>query len=489
MKPTKRLLLILLAVFLLLGACCGIQALTDPLDCRILEGVSVGGLDLGGLLPWQAQALLKETLEETLLSQPLTVQLPQETLTLAPEDSVMRIHPWRAVRDACRAGRREGAESQLPLLPYLTLDGEGISRILTDCAARRDTDLVQPSWVLTGDLPDLATHRYDPDAPGQTLVVTMGIPKVRMDVLKVSGEILAAYEGVISACKAGSFFVTPQVEPQILPDRLDLAPIAREVNRAAVDDSLDMSTYAFVPGAYGYGFDPEEAQRMVDNADFGQILKIPLTAAEPEIFADEVYFRDVLGHCETRHSSDENRNTNLRLLCQALDGFILEPGQELSFNEVVGQRTEERGYKAANAYSGKRMVKDIGGGVCQGSTTLYNCALLADAEITQRVCHGATVSYVPLGLDAAVNWNTKTDFKFRNNFHFPMMVRAQVSDGYVKMQLLGTDEKDYYVEMEAKGGIGEEFSRAVSYKLKYDKATGKLISREVEAYSTYYPLD
>ena len=208
----------------------------------------------------------------------------------------------------------------------------------------------------------------------------------------------------------------------------------------------------------------------------------------PEILGEQVYFRDVLGYCETKHTDDQNRNINLQLLCKALDGHIIQPGEEFSYNTVVGERTAERGYKPATAYSGKRMIKDIGGGVCQGSTTLYNCALLADVEINERVCHGAKVGYIKLGLDAAVNWNTKTDLRFTNNFHFPMMIRAEVSDGYVKMQILGTDEKDYYVEMYCKSGAGDTATYARSYKRKYDKETGELLSDELEAYSTYYEL-
>ena len=131
------------------------------------------------------------------------------------------------------------------------------------------------------------------------------------------------------------------------------------------------------------------------------------------------------------------------------------------------------------------MIQSPGGGVCQGSTTLYNCVLLADLEVVFRVGHGVKVGYVPLGLDAAINWLT-TDFQFRNNFRFPIQIRAWLEDGYMKMQILGTDEKDYYIKMETTSGEGDTVIYARSYKCKYDKETDELISREVEAYSTYY---
>ena len=69
-----------------------------------------------------------------------------------------------------------------------------------------------------------------------------------------------------------------------------------------------------------------------------------------------------------------------------------------------------------------------------------------------------------------------------------MMIKAEVSDGYVKMKILGTDEKDYYIEMRCGNGQEGEIRYAVSYKCKYDKVTGEQISKDREAYSTYYPL-
>lgn len=478
-----------LALALVIGGYFGITAALDPYDCRMLEGVTIGGLDVGGMTKRDARDALKAALADSLDSQPMTVRLPQEDLILYPEDAGVRISLRKAVSAAYSFGREEESTSpEIPLLPYLKLDEEAVRALLTDYASRWDTELTQSSWELTGDLPDLSTDGFDPSADGQTLRLTLGIPTVRLDISQVYGEILAGYNKAIQLCNAGAFAITPEVAPEALPEDPDVEAIALEVSSAPVNDSLDLENYQFVHGSYGYGFDPEAVKALVAAADYGETLEIPLAVSEPEILGEEVYFRDVLGSCETKHNTDENRNTNLRLLCQALDGYIIQPGEEFSYNETVGERTAERGYKPATAYSGTRMIKDIGGGVCQGSTTLYNCALLADMEILERVCHGAKVTYVPLGLDAAVNWNTKTDLRIKNNFHFPMMIKAEVSDGYVKMQLLGTDEKDYYVEMYCKSGAGDTATYASSYKRKYDKETGELLSDELEARSTYYEL-
>jgi vancomycin resistance protein YoaR len=394
------------------------------------------------------------------------------------------------VNDAYDYGRKNTSSvSQIPLLTYLELNEEAVRAKLTAYAAQWDTELAQPSWTLEGTRPELSTKDFDSSAEGQTLVLTMGIPSLHLDIDPIFEQMLAAYDNGISLCAAGDFSITPEAEPEELAEQPDLQAIWEEISVPAENDSLDMEKYTFVHGSYGYSFDVEQTQALAASAAPGETLRIPLTITEPEILGEQVYFRDVLGHCETKHTDDENRNTNLKLLCQALDGVILQPGDVFSFNGTVGERTEGKGYKPATAYSGTKMIKDIGGGVCQGSTTIYNCALLADLEIVERVCHGATVGYITLGLDAAVNWNTQTDLKFKNNFNFPMMIKAEVSDGYVRMKILGTDEKDYYIEMRC--GFGEEgdVKHAVSYKYKFDKITGEQISKEREAFSTYYKLD
>ena len=193
----------------------------------------------------------------------------------------------------------------------------------------------------------------------------------------------------------------------------------------------------------------------------------------------------MLGAYETRHTNDKNRNTNLQIQCDTLNGLVLQPGETFSMNGVLGERTTEKGYMPAPGYSGNRLVNTPGGGVCQGTTTLYNCVLLADLEVVFRACHGVRVGYVPLGLDAAVNFLT-TDFQFKNNFHFPIQIRAWMEDEHVKMQILGIDEKDYYIKMETGSGEDEYAYYARSYKCKYDKETNELISRDIETFSTYY---
>ena len=114
---------------------------------------------------------------------------------------------------------------------------------------------------------------------------------------------------------------------------------------------------------------------------------------------------------------------------------------------TVGERTAEKGYKEGIIYAdGGSSESEVGGGICQVASTIYYCTLLADLQIVEREPHMYVVSYVKEGCDATVYWGA-LDFKFKNDNSTPLMIKAEASDGYVRIQLVGTNEHDYTVQM------------------------------------------
>lgn len=484
----RKLAIGLLALLLIARAAAGawqIAKANDPYEMRMAPGVFIGGLDVAGMTRSQAKKALKEAAEDTILTQPVTLHLPNGDgeITLTPEMLNLTCDYSAAVREAYQAGRAYEGGLSLELRQYLTLDLEPVRELLQSYADSHNTTLTQPSYTLVGETPDLSTEHTLDSLSCQTLTITLGAPESYLDVDAVLEALWQCYS-IAYTHPAGNHLEMTVTQK---PDAPDVAAIAAEISREPVDDSLNMTTYSFQYGSYGYDFDQAAAEEAISQAGYGETVSVPMTLSAPEITGDAVYFRDVLGSCKTKHNTNENRNTNLRLLSQALDGYILQPGEEFSYNAVVGERTAERGYLPAPAYSGNRLTDSVGGGVCQGSSTLYNCVLLADLEVTNRTCHGAKISYLPLGLDAAVNWGT-TDFRFKNNWNFPIMIQAWVTDEYLEMEILGTDEKDYYIELSASSWEDDTVTWAVAYKLKYDKETGELRSKDKIGYSTYYDL-
>lgn len=455
---------------LVITAVCLLAALVGVavyLSLPMPEGAALDGQDLSGLPYWKAWSAAKQ-----LYPQPIRVSLPEEELKFEPRECGVKFDMGAAV------GAARKTRCNVELRPFLKADEDAIRTKLENYAEKYDTTYREAEWHLTGTAPELATDRFDPTAEGQTLVVNVGVPEAHLDVEGVLNGILDAFARPVSEPDG---HISATVKPTKYPEMPDWEALAAEVYVEPVNDAPDMETGGIQPGRYGQSIDVSN----VDMPGYGHVVAFPLLYTAPEVMGEDALFQDVLGEYETKHNTNENRNNNLRLLCQALDGHIVEPGETFSYNAVVGERTAERGYLPAPAYSGNRLTDSVGGGVCQGSTTLYNCVLLADLEVVSRACHGAAVSYVPAGLDATVNYLT-TDFQFRNQYRFPVKIRAEVSDGYVKMKLLGTDEKDYYVKMETSSGEDDLAVYARSYKCKYDKQTDALISREIEAFSTYY---
>jgi hypothetical protein len=124
------------------------------------------------------------------------------------------------------------------------------------------------------------------------------------------------------------------------------------------------------------------------------------------------------------------RTKNVELSCQAINGLIIQPGQVVSFNQISGPRTKERGYQVAPIFVDRKVVPGRGGGVCQTSSTLYNSVLEAGLEVVERHPHSLPVAYVAPGRDATVSWGG-ADLQFRNNQEVPVKILARVWDNYV----------------------------------------------------------
>ena len=137
---------------------------------------------------------------------------------------------------------------------------------------------------------------------------------------------------------------------------------------------------------------------------------------------------------ETWTTDNEKRNKNINLACTGLNGYIVKPGQEFSFNQVLGERTEERGYDYAPAYLEGQVIEELGGGICQVSTTLYNAVFAAGLTTTFRKSHTYVPSYITPGLDATVSFYGP-DYRFINNSNYTVGIKAQYSKQKVKIDI------------------------------------------------------
>ena len=240
------------------------------------------------------------------------------------------------------------------------------------------------------------------------------------------------------------------VDAAILPAQaLTAQGIHDAVAGSMKNAGYDAATDSITPEQAGAEFDVAEAQSLLDAASPGETVEIPADIQQPHVTAAElkdVLFRDVLGQCRTHVSGTSARINNVKLSAAACNGVVLNTGDVFSYNATTGQRTTAKGYQAAPAYVGGETVDEVGGGVCQTSSTIYYACLRANLEITERYAHRYVPAYIDWGMDATVSWGGP-DYKFTNNTDYPIKIVATYSGGYLTVKILGTNVDGTYVKM------------------------------------------
>lgn len=245
-----------------------------------------------------------------------------------------------------------------------------------------------------------------------------------------------------------------------------LQAIAQEFDREAVDSTVSRKNGSFVvtPEKVGRVMNQEqtttEAAEVLDTHTSGT-ASIIAEETQPKIIAEQNgHVKDLLGSFSTAYNnSDPNRNINLRVGCNYINGTVVAPGEVFSTNANLGPQTYAGGYKDAAIYNNGKVEKGIAGGVCQVSSTLYNAVLMAELEVVERQPHSMKVGYVPLGRDAAIA-GTYKDFKFKNNTQYPVLVEAYASGGQLVMNIYGEETRSN--------------SRSVSYETVFEATVPKL---------------
>lgn len=217
-------------------------------------------------------------------------------------------------------------------------------------------------------------------------------------------------------------------------------------NKAAKNGSISSydassDSFTFAGEQTGIAINEEQLKSDIQSAlsakQFDKVITVSASEVQPEYstaVAKQKY--KTIGTYTTNTTSNSKRNTNIRLAAAALNGTIVGPGQEVSFNDTVGQRTEAKGYQGAAAYNNGEVVQEIGGGVCQVSTTLYNAALKAGMKISMRRSHTFEPSYVTPGMDATVSWGGP-DFRFINTSSSAIGIKASYSNQTVTVSIYG----------------------------------------------------
>ncbi len=500
------------AFVLVVGIIAGYFLLIAPDDGLIAENVYVAGVNVGGLSKEDAINAVRLAAKNTYTEKAMVVTVEDKHIELSPKLTGANLNVEEAVNAAYEYGRNGSKAQQLKdrekakkdgytvnLEFYLNLDSAAIQLALNSLGSNFVGTLQQSSWEVI------------PEGDGKALVVNVGTTEYALDLDVLYKTVITAYNNNVfeaeGVCKIKK------------PDAIDLEAIFNEHCKAPVDAILNEKTGKITKEVLGFGFDIEETKALIEKAKDGDTVKVSFTDLKPAVTTETIQnklYPDVLAtYTAVNKESDKNRNTNLLVACKAINGTVLKPGETFSYNKALGPRNAENGYKLGPSYSGNNTVYTYGGGICQVSSALYYCTLIADLEIVERENHGLVQDYVPLGADATVSWDT-IDFKFKNNTGKPIRIEASASGGSVTVTLSGTDSKDYKVAVESKIIYKEDYSTTTktmkennadgyrngdvivrgytgykieTYRCKYDKQTDALLSKELEDTSIYRVRD
>ncbi|MDR7240242.1 VanW family protein [Neobacillus drentensis] len=191
---------------------------------------------------------------------------------------------------------------------------------------------------------------------------------------------------------------------------------------------------AFTEQFYSYFFSPEKAK-----------MEIPILKVYPKV--DSELLSDIrsmrIGRYVTSFNpQNKKRSNNIQLATKAINNHVVFPGETFSFNKVVGKRTVAKGYLRAPVIVRGEFSEDIGGGICQVSSTLYNAVDNAGVKIVERFSHSRKVPYIPPGRDATVSWYGP-DFEFKNNYNQPILIRARTLGHLLIIRVYSSENINY----------------------------------------------
>lgn len=420
-------------VALLLAALCGFTYLYP----NIFPGVTVGSIPVGGMTQSAAEEQVAAKSKPLYQDAKLSLTIYDTTYDIPVRDVLESVDGEQSVENAYAVGRTgnpfvrmwnvaKAAVGMNEAQIAAQVDDDGLTKALEDIDSKALTEPVEPSWDIGKD----------------TMTIHAGKPGVQFD----TDAVRSLLEDKIRLMDFEPYEVSTELTdaPAIDIDKIAEAVIGDPVS--ATVNKEDGKT--IIPEKVGVQFDVEEARSIIGDGS-AESYTIPITTTAVKVTAEDLkakLFQDTLAQTST--SLDESnvaRTNNVRLAAASINGTILNPGDEFSYNTVVGERTEARGYRPAGAYVNGQVVDEFGGGVCQPSSTLYMAVLRADLEVTERHNHSFTVAYTPLGEDATVDYGN-LDFRFKNNTDYPIKILAEQTDGKMIMTIVGTKTSDKSVE-------------------------------------------
>lgn len=240
----------------------------------------------------------------------------------------------------------------------------------------------------------------------------------------------------------------PALEAYVVSDEVSstVLPMVAEVGKVAQNAKFAVSngTVTITPSQDGLTADAGDLATRLDTVLVGtgeRRAELTMQRVQPEITTEKAQAMGISERISTfttdYQSSNKPRVNNIHTLADALDGTLVAPGATFSFNATVGERTAAKGYQEANAIVNGKLVPQLGGGICQVGTTIFNTVFFSGFPVVERHNHSQYISHYPTGRDATVSWGGP-DFKFKNDSENWVLIATGYTNSTITISLYGT---------------------------------------------------
>ena len=494
--------IIFFIVFLLASVFSTGFAFINVNNTTFVSGISILGIDVSGLSKDDAKQKVTDDVSNR-LSTDVVFKHNDETYTLLPSSVGGSFDIDKVIDDAYSVGRNgnifqnnfailNAMINSKNFIPDFSFNSDSFDNSISQMNSNFADGIVEPSY----------------DISGNNLIIKSGKNGNIVD----SDKIKSLFVDKLTVVP----YNTDSIEVPVFSkeaNKIDIAAIHSEIYKEAQDASYTTNPYAVYPSSNGLDFNIsiDEAKALITGDK--DSYTIPLKTLYPNVKTSDIgieAFPNLLSSYSTSFaSSSSNRATNVSLATNKINGKVLMPGEVFSFNDTVGKRTPQAGFKVAGVYMNGQVATDYGGGICQVSSTLYNAVLRANLEIVDRSNHMFEVGYVPIGTDATVSWGAP-DFKFKNSRSYPIKIVTSSSNRKCIVKFYGLKESEEYdIEIVSyrTGSVpyrttyttdsslaagqqkviqrGSNGAKSVAYRIR--KKNGQVISKELLSKDTYDP--
>lgn len=433
-KTIKISIIAIVAIILFLLLFTGF-AFTSMTNSKIIKGITIDGIDVSGLNKEEAYKLIEKRVKER-QEAIITLKYKEYTKEFPMEQIEIEANIQEAVDKATEKGRNGNIfQNNFTVLKSKFKD-ENINLEVKFNEENLDKFLTDTSLELPG-----VVQEYAYSVEEEELIITKGKDGIILNKDKMKSDIK---ESITNVSKTFPKEKTIEVKEQKAED-INIDYIYSQIHTDPQDAYIVEEPFQVVVDKDGIDFaiTMEEAKNLLKEEKEEYIIPLKVTKAGITV-ADlgSRAFPDVLATFTTRYDAgNTNRSTNLAIACKKINNYVLQPGETFSYNQTVGKRSIENGFREAHIFTSSGVEDGVGGGICQISSTLYNTVVLSNLEIVERHNHSYGAGYVDPGRDATVSYGS-LDFKFKNPRKYPIKITAYINGGVATVSISGIKEEN-----------------------------------------------